>query len=325
MKVDGPPSTESAEGRSSIRESRSSNRESRSSNREDRWRLADERDFLRRSLEDAAREHEAGDLSDEDHAVLVARDTARLAEVEAELAALAALAAQTAPSRAGNGGPRPGREEDADTAPAVADHGFDPRDAPRPPMALWRRVGIVVSCGLIVLGAVILVAHFVQARQPGQASSGSVTLSQAQQIEDQLQQALALNNEGNVKGALELYDKVLSEDPSNPAALAYAGYLEWNEGLQAHVASLERIGRAQIQTAVKDSPTYYEAHLFYGLVLENEDHNDAAAVAQFDDFLSDGAPSTEASQVKPLVAGAYAGAGVALPAGFTSTTTTSGP
>ena len=59
------------------------------STRDDRWYLTDEREFLQRSLDDAEREHDAGDLSDEDHAVLVARDAARLVEVEAELAALA--------------------------------------------------------------------------------------------------------------------------------------------------------------------------------------------------------------------------------------------
>ena len=184
-------------------------------------------------------------------------------------------------------------------------------------MPLWRRIGIVVVCGLIVLGAVILVAHFVQARQPGQASSGSVTVSQAQQIEEQLQQALTLNNKGNAEGALVLYDKVLSEDPSNPAALAYAGYLQWNMGSQSHVASLVAYRAAEIQTAVKDSPTYYQAHLFDGLVLENQDHNDKAAVAQFNDFLADGPPATELSQVEPLVLGAYE-AGDPVPAALTT-------
>ena len=258
---------------------------------DERWYLSDERDFLRRSLADAAREHEAGDLSDEDHALLVARDSARLAEVEAELAAL---------------GPEPAEPE-----PAAAAHRPDGR-----PLSAWRVVGIVASCLLIAAGGVILVAHFVQARQPGQASSGSVTLSQAQLIEEQLQQALALNNEGQTRAALVLYDKVLSEDPSNPAALAYAGYLQWNVGSAAHVASLVRIGRAEIETAVKDSPTYYEGHLFYGLVLENQDHNDKAAVAQFNDFLADDPPAAEVPQVEPLVVGAYQAAGEPVPAAF---------
>ena len=263
--------------------------------RDDRWYLADEREFLLRSLDDADRERAAGDLSDEDHAILVARDSARLAEVEAELAALVPEPAAPAPPPPA-GGPE------------------------RRPLPLWRRMGIVAACLLIAAGVVILVAHYVQARQPGQSSSGSVSLSQAQLIEQQLEQALVQNNQGNTKAALELYDKVLTEDPSNPAALAYAGYLQWNVGSSAHVASLVRIGRAEIETAVRDSPSYYQGHLFYGLVLENQDHDDAAAVTQFDDFLADDPPTAEPAQVADLVAGAYRGAGVPVPSAFSGGT-----
>ena len=265
--------------------------------RDDRWYLTDEREFLRRSLDDADREHDAGDLSDEDHAVLVARDSTRLAEVEAELAAL-------------------------DPEPTAAEPPQPAGVPERRPLPLWRRIGIVAACLLIAAGAVILVVHFVQARQPGQASSGSVSLSQAQLIEQQLQQALALNNDGNTKEALELYDRVLSEDPSNPAALAYAGYLQWNVGSSAHVAALVKIGRAEIETSVRDSPSYYQGHLFYGLVLENQDHNDAAAVTQFNDFLADDPPTAEPSQVTALVAPAYQGAGVPVPSPFSGGTAT---
>jgi tetratricopeptide (TPR) repeat protein len=258
---------------------------------EDRWHLRDERDFLLRSLADAEREHDAGDLSDDDHAVLVARDTARLAEVEA---ALAALGPDAAPLRASVQAKEAGESR-------------------RPPLSLWRRLGIVAACGLIVAGGVVLVVHFVQARQPGQAASGTVTVSQAQQIEQELQQAAARNNKGDTKGALELYDKVLSVDPSNPAALAYGGWLQWNVGSSAHVASLVRIGRSEIQTAVKDAPSFYEAHLFLGLVLENQDHNEAAAVAQFDQYLAGHPPAAELAQAAPLVAGAYQAVGRQLP------------
>jgi hypothetical protein len=278
----------------------------RPSDRDERWYLTDEREFLRRSLEDAAREHDAGDLSDEDHALLIARDAARLAEVEAELAAVDPTPAPAAP--AVRLAPPAGT-----TTPPVARTG--------PARRRW--VFLVIGC-LCILGAgLILVVHFVQARQPGQASSGSVSVSQAQLIEQQLQQALALNDGGNTVGALELYDKVLSEDPSNPAALAYAGYLAWNQGSAAHVASLMKIGRSEIETAVTDSPSYYQGHLFYGLVLENQDHDHAAAVAQFNDFLADDPPAAELPQVAPLVTGAYASAGEPVPAAFASSTTTS--
>ena len=95
-----------------------------------------------------------------------------------------------------------------------------------------------------------------------------------------------------------LYDKVLSEDPSNPNALANAGFIQWNVGSTAQVASLVRVGRAEIRTAIRDSPTYYQAHLYEGLVLENQDHDHAAAVAQFNQFLAD-LPSATANWHRP--------------------------
>ena len=91
---------------------------------DERWYLTDEREFLRRSLEDADREHEAGDLSDEDHAVLVARDTARLAEVEAELAALGRRRRRRRP---------PSAERRGRPRPRAAER--------RTPCRSWRRLG----------------------------------------------------------------------------------------------------------------------------------------------------------------------------------------
>jgi hypothetical protein len=267
---------------------------------EDRWYLADEREFLERSLADADREREAGDLSVEDHALLVARDRARLAEVDAKLVALDAAASSSKVSRQRTGSAQ----------------------GERSPMPWWRRLTIAGSCLLIALGLVILVVHFVQTRQPGQASSGSVSVSQAQLIEQQLQQADALNQQGSTKSALVLYNKVLAEDPSNPHALAYAGFLQWNVGSTASVPSLTRVGRAEIVTAIRKNPTYGQAHLFYGLVLENQDHNHAAAVEQFNDFLNDAPPASELTQAAPLVEGAYKSAGVPLPTQFSATTTT---
>jgi len=268
---------------------------------DERWYLTDEREFLQRSLADADRERDAGDLSVEDHVLLVARDRTRLDEVEAELAALEAAAVASKGARAERTQPTPGEHS---------------------PMPLWRRLGIIGSCLLIAFGLFVLVAHFVQARQPGQASSGSVTVSQAQLIEQQLQQADALNQQGNAEAALVLYDKVLSDDPSNPHALASAGFLQWNVGSTAGVASLTRVGRSEVETAIRNNPSYGQAHLFYGLILENQDHNHSGAVAQFAQFLNDAPPVSELVQAAPLVEGAYKAAGVPLPPQFSATTTT---
>jgi tetratricopeptide (TPR) repeat protein len=289
--------------------------------RDERWYLTDEQDFLRRSLDDAGREHEAGDLSDEDYDVLVARDAARLSEVEAELAAL---------------GPEPAEQSDPhaswQTAPGTeaTDADGDGDGAARPPMALWRKVGIGASCLLIVFGIVILVVHFVQARQPGQASSGGISVSQAQQIEQQLTQAASLASAGGAKNdqaALDLYNEVLSADPSNPAALSGAGWLMWNLGTASHVAGYIEDGRSEVTRAVRVAPTYYQAHLYLGLILANQDHNNAAAVVQFDAFLADNPPADELPVVAPDVDPSYLAVGKPVPAALaiSSTTTTTSP
>jgi hypothetical protein len=287
--------------------------------RDERWYLTDEQDFLRRSLDDARREREAGDLSDEDYAVLVTRDSARLAEVEAELAALG-----TEP--AGPSEPEGKRDASSVTEPSEGDAGADP--AARPPMALWRKVGIGVSCLFIAAGVVILVVHFVQARQPGQASSGGITVSQAQLIEQQLAQAASLASAGGAKNdqaALVLYNDVLSTDPSNPSALAGAGWLMWNLGTASHVAAYTVDGRSEVKRAVRVAPTYYQGHLYLGLILANQDHNNAAAVVQFDEFLADNPPSDELPVIAPDVAPSYLAVGKPVPAQLaisSSTTTT---
>jgi tetratricopeptide (TPR) repeat protein len=197
-------------------------------------------------------------------------------------------------------------------------------------MALWRKVGIGASCLLIVLGIVILVVHFVQARQPGQASSGDISVSQAQQIEQQLTQAASLASAGGAKNdqaALDLYNEVLSADPSNPAALSGAGWLMWNLGTASHVAGYIEDGRSEVTRAVRVAPTYYQAHLYLGLILANQDHNNAAAVLQFDAFLADNPPADELPVVAPDVDPSYLAVGKPVPAALaiSSTTTTTSP
>jgi tetratricopeptide (TPR) repeat protein len=268
-----------------------------------RWYLNDEREFLQRSLEDADREHDAGDLSDEDHEILMARDRKRLAEVDVELASF---------------GPLPEDHRVAGPIPAPA-----PDSVPRS-MSGWRRLGIVAACLMIVLGAVILVNHARQARLPGQASSGSITESQAQQIAQQLSQAQALeNNSKTTVQALALYNKVLAVDPSDPVALAGAGWIEWTIGFDAHRPSIVTIGRQEVEKAVKVSPTYSQAHLYMGLILENQDDNSSGAVTQFNQFLADDPSTQEVQQVAPQVDGAYLAAGVPIPAVLKIPTTTS--
>ncbi len=268
---------------------------------DERWYLNDQRDFLRRSIDDARAEHEAGDLTDRDFSLLMARDEHKLTEVESDLARLGPL---VEPSDA------------PDTTP-------DPASAPAPatgaaPRSRWRLVGIVASSALIILGVAILLVHALNPRLPGQASSGSITQSQAQLIEQQLNQAATLNNHGQVANALSLYEKVLAEDPGNPNAIAASGWLEWNAGATKGSRSLMSLGRVTEEKAIRLEPTYYAGHLFLGLILLNQDDNAPGAAAQFTQFLADGPPASEVQEVAPQIKGAYTKAGLPVPAALTT-------
>jgi tetratricopeptide (TPR) repeat protein len=254
-----------------------------------RWFLTDQREFLQRSLRDADAELAAGDLSPEDHAVLTGRDRKLLEEVTAELVAL-------------------GVEADD-----LIDEGIEePDDGPT--RADWRRIGIIAACFLIVAGIVILVDHALSPRLPGQATSGSITLPKAQLIEQQLAQAASLSNSGQAVSALKLYNRVLSEDPNDPNALAGSGWLEWNYGTAAHDPTLESKGLKAEQKATKVAPTLFAGHFFLGLILFEQYDNYKGAVAQFNDFLAEKPPASEVKSVASLIRGAYTQAGVPVPA-----------
>jgi tetratricopeptide (TPR) repeat protein len=180
-------------------------------------------------------------------------------------------------------------------------------------MSEWRRVGIIAACFMIVAGVVILVDHALSPRLPGQASSGSITLPRAQLIEQQLDQAASLNNSGNVLSALKLYDKILTEDPDDPQALAASGWLDWNFGTEGDSPTLTAQGRQDEEKAVRDAPSFFGGHLFLGLILLNEDHNAKAAVLQFNDFLADGPSIDEVQTVAADLRVAYVDAGVPVP------------
>ncbi len=253
------------------------------------------------------------------------RDQTRLAEVEAELAALGPVPRTDAVPAAVDGATP--ETESGETASA----------SPRRRLTTWRRVGVVASCLLIIAGLVILVDHAVSPSLPGQPVSGSITESKVQLIEQQLTEADILNNNGQAVQALQLYDKVLSEDPSDPNALAASGWLEWNYGTAAKLDPIRQVGRQKEKKAIRLAPSYYAGHLFLGLIILNQDHNPTGAIAEFTKFLADDPPQAQLVSVASIVASGYDQAKVPLPpalatalatemaSGSTTTTTTSAP
>ena len=273
---------------------------------QDRWFLNDQREFLLRSIDDAEREYDAGDLAKADFDVLIVRDRTRLAEVEAELAALG-------PERSEGAIPM----AEPDVAPV------------RRRYSNWRRAGILVACLFIATGAIILVDHALNPAAPGQPSSGSTPESKTELIAAQLAEAVILSNDGEGVPALQLYQKVLAEDPGDPVALAASGWLEWNYGNAARSGAVMRSGRSAEQKAIRLAPTYYAGHLFLGLIILNQDHDATGAIGQFTKFLADSPPTVEVASFAAQVAPAYTKAKEPLPAKLaaalatTATTTTS--
>jgi tetratricopeptide (TPR) repeat protein len=183
--------------------------------------LADERDFLLASLRDLEREHAVGDLDDADYAALRDDYTARAARV------LRALEA--------------GQTEPATEEPATP----------------TRRGRLLVAGAAVVLFAVVagvLVARSSGRREPGEIATGGVRQSTTEQL-NEAGRLLATD----LDGAIDLYDDVLADDPSNVEALTYKG---WALTLQGQSAD----GLQALIEAATTNPRYPDVHAFLAIV-----------------------------------------------------------
>ncbi len=181
--------------------------------------LQDQRDFLLRSLEDLEREREAGDVDDLDYRVLQDDYTARAASV------LRAI-------EAGRSSPR------------------------TPPRSSRRRlVGVALAVVAFAVLAGQLVAQTAGRRDSDEVITGGIR----QSVTEKLNEAGRRGGEGDLDAAIALYDEVLQDDPGNPEALTYKGWLQTLNGEGA--AGLE--GLLASATA---NPTYPDVHAFLAIV-----------------------------------------------------------
>jgi hypothetical protein len=263
-----------------------------------RHELEDERSFLLRSLEDLDAEHEAGDLSDEDHAVLRDGYMARAAEVLKSLDD----GPQSARSAVGTTS-RQGRHKDA--AARRHDTGGR-RRRPRRPLV----VGVVV----IVIGVTVwAVASHVGPRLPGESLTGSVALSSSQQLMRTLAQAETLESEGDDVEAVKLYASVLRQDPTQEQALAEVGWLEFEAGAEARKATLLSLGERDEEEAESVDPGDYAPHLYLGSMLLAQD-DATGAVDQYRLFLKDGPPEAKVKASSSFIVQAFTDAHLTPPA-----------
>ncbi len=203
--------------------------------------LAEQRDFLLRSLDDLERERLAGDLDDADYHALRDDYTVRAAEVLRAIEEGGVTPAPPGASRAGWG---------------------------------KRVVGIVVVAGM-ALSAGLAVAAASGSRLPGDTLSGDIR----QTSSARLQQAAQLANGGEVTEALDLYDEVLAEDPDNVEALSERGLLLVSVASATGRSVLADQGRASIEQALALDPGNARALFYRGLALRLAGDDQAAAEA----------------------------------------------
>ncbi len=200
-----------------------------------RTELEEERDFLLRSLDDLDAEHDAGDLSDDDYRALKDDYTARAAAVLRRLQRL--------------DDPQPAKEEKEKKA--------------RPGRSRWPLLLSIVATVALAAGSGFLVTRTAGERLPGQESSGGPDRSPRAL----LQQAIDLDNAGQLVEAAKLYDAVLREDPENVLALTRRGWVLGRSGRQAGNVELLQAGLGYLDRATTIDPSFADAHAFRGLVL----------------------------------------------------------
>jgi len=198
--------------------------------------LEEERDFLLRSLEDLEREHEAGDIDEDDFRELSDGYTARTAEV------LRAISEQRA--------------------------AFDSADRPS---SLGRRITIVAGILAVGILAGVLVSQASGRRGAGETitGAGAIPRTATQDARD----CVGLTSTNKIADAVACYRKVLDRDPKNPTALTYLGWtlvltsgsIEGETGQQAFDT-----GKAFLAKAVKSDPTFPDAYAFTAIVAERE-------------------------------------------------------
>lgn len=210
--------------------------------------MSDERAFLERSLTDLEAEHAAGDLSDADHADLKSRYERKLAELTA------------IPDRSGL---QPRRPDDAN-----ADQNG----------GRGRRWGRAVAGGVVVLavgvGAGVAVGRSSGSREAGETITGSVPSTAA----EQLAKAAQLFSDGDVPGAIDVYQEILDENPEDVEALTYFGWMLRNVGVQQDEERLRTSGVALIEKATKVDPTFSQAWFFRGIIYFRDEDEPGKAV-----------------------------------------------
>jgi tetratricopeptide (TPR) repeat protein len=175
---------------------------------------------------------------------------------------------------------------------AAALRGETVATAPAPSPRRWLVLIPIVAVAVV---AGLLVARAAGQRLPGDAVTGSITQSSP----DRLAQARQYIADGKAVEAIKLYDRILKDDPKQPEALAYRGWL-------IRLAGLSDDALGYIDRAIAADPSYPDAHFFKGMILWKDRHDPAGAVPEFQAFLAANPPADRAAAVNDALKQAQA-------------------
>jgi tetratricopeptide (TPR) repeat protein len=215
-------------------------------------RLRDEIALREASLVDAARERDAGDLSNAEFATLSARERAKLELAHHELAVLSA-------------------------APEASNHPATRR--------VRRTRWLVVALVSFALALGVVLYSAITPRQAGNSATGSLSLGRAQQITQLLSEAEADVANSNPVAALSAYRQVLALDPANVQALTQSGWLDFSAGSAAHNARIVQLGIRNLEQAIALAPRSAAARLYFAIVADATPGNQNVAKREFAIFL----------------------------------------
>lgn len=253
--------------------------------------LEEERDFLLRSLEDLEREHDAGDVEEDDYVALKDDYTARAAH------AIRAI-------------------EQRNVAVAAARR---PRD--------WRRtVGVLALVGVVAFGTGWFVFRDAGTRAPGQGLTGDARqdsanyVLQAQALTGQANTALQAGDTAKAlttfQSAVDTYSKALELSPANVQALTYRAWVLHSMALQSptdRATQLDGEALRGLDEAIALDPTTTDARIFRA-ILERNLGLYARAKADLD--------AIDPAKVPPMMTSMVAKVRDDVDAGLAGTTTT---
>ena len=259
--------------------------------------LEAERNFLLDSITDLDREHAAGDIDDADYEALRDDYVRRAAQ---SVRALEELDGQ-------------GEHLDEPDSGTISSWRRFRRYLGR------RRVRLVLGTLAVVslLAAVgLFAAHLAGVRLPGQSETGSITLSEAALVNQDLQEAALAANVGEPQTAVVFYQEVLAKVPDQQVALTYDGWLTRLSGLDAHDATAVRAGDAKLAAAARLHPGYADGEGLYGIAAYEDDHEVAVAVSVLSRCAADRPSKELLDAVDPVAKTVFHLAGKPLPSGL---------